>query len=174
MGTVEIPTGKLDEGLALCAENIRRLVRDVHVLLQDSSVAHATVFAIIACEELAKHSELRKAKRSATADSVLVNELLFRGRDAHQLKQDLARKLVPEHVDVLAPAAFDDSHFNPEFFHTEDTEVSNQLRLDCLFVNWDRKGGKWVHGAVIEGDRLRKFVHDVLDALDDLESNLRT
>jgi AbiV family abortive infection protein len=165
MSNVEIPVNQLDRGLGLCAENIRRFIEDVDLLLEHSSTLHATALAIFASEELAKYSELRKAKQSATGQTASVDARLFR---SHQHKQELARALIPKDALILSPAAFDAEAFDSRDFQTEDVEVSPALRLDCVFVDW--QDGEWAYGSTVEVDRLKQFTQAILGVLKALES----
>ena len=92
-GKIEIPVSQIDIGLGLCAKNTRRFVEDVDILLENSSILHATALAIFAAEELVEYSELRKAKISATDPNGKVDGRLFWN---HPYKQELAKDLLPK------------------------------------------------------------------------------
>jgi hypothetical protein len=103
----EIPTNKIDDGLRLCDRNIRQFVKDVRILKKESSDYHAIALAIFAFEELAKYSELKKAKESATQSTVKIDKRLLGGPGAHSYKQNIARKLIPSEAMIVMLAAFD-------------------------------------------------------------------
>jgi AbiV family abortive infection protein len=159
-----IPVNKLNEGLRVCANNIRRFLLDIERLVQDVSDWHAVALAIFAFEELAKYSELKRAKEAATSSIVRVDRRLFW---SHKYKQEIARKLVPLDAVELFPAGFNRQAFNSTFWNMETISVSPSLRLDCVFVNWEN--GEWTHGSPILPERLKSFCKAILDALNHLE-----
>lgn len=155
--------------MRLCARNIRRFINDIRILLNDTSDWHAIAFAVFAFEELAKYSELKKAKESGTEGVVMVDERLFGiGKNPHWYKQDIASRLIPQEAMTLIPAGFDPAYFDSGF-QTESVEVSPRLRLDCVFVDW--RDGQWVHGSPVIPDRIRGFANAILDVLNKLESS---
>jgi AbiV family abortive infection protein len=162
----EIPADKIGDGLRLCDRNIRQFAKDVRILLKESSDYHAIALAIFAFEELAKYSELRKAKESATQGTVKIDKRLLGGPGAHRYKQDIARKLIPPEAMIVMPAAFDPAHFDSKHFMTEDVKVSPTLRLDCVFVNWKEEEGRWDLGCPVLPDQIRKFTDAILDELE--------
>jgi AbiV family abortive infection protein len=166
MSKIKIPVAQVDTGLRLCAQNIRRFIEDTSALLERSSLIHATALAIFAVEELAKYSELKKAKMLTTGSNLRVDSRLFK---RHEYKQKLAKSLLPKDALILSPAYFAAKYFDPKYFQTEDVEVSDALRLDCIFVNW--KDGKWVYGSNAESNRLKRLAQNVLDTLTKLESS---
>ena len=164
MSKTEIPVSQIDIGLGLCAKNIRRFVEDVDILLDNSSILHATALAIFACEELAKYSELKRARTSTDGPVISVDSRLFSN---HPYKQKLAGELLPKDALVLSPAAFDAASFDSRCFQTEDVGVSPMLRLDCVFVDWKDNG--WVFGSTIQINRLKQFAQSILEVLNELE-----
>jgi len=162
----EIPTNKIDDGLRLCDRNIRQFVKDAHILMKESSDYHAIAFAIFAFEELAKYSELKKAKESATQSTVKIDKRLLGGREAHRYKQNIARKLIPPEAMIVMPAGFDPAGFDSKGFTTEDVEISPPLRLDCLFVNWKEEEGTWDLGCPVLPDQIKKFTDAILNELE--------
>jgi len=162
---VEIPVSQLGIGLGLCAKNIRRFVEDADILLENSSILHATALAIFASEELAKYSELKQAKKLATGTTASVDARLFWN---HSYKQKLAGELIPKDALVLSPALFGAEFLDSRLFQTEDIEASHTLRLDCVFVNWKETG--WVYGSTVQTGRLKQFTQNILDVLGKLES----
>jgi AbiV family abortive infection protein len=167
MSNIEIPVSQIDIGLGLCAVNIRRFVEDVNILLENSSILHATALAIFAVEELAKYSELKKAKISATGPNAQVEKRLFY---LHEYKQELAKEFLPKDALILSPAVFDAGVFDSKVFQTEGVGVSDATRLECIFVDW--KDGHWIYGASVQISRLRQLTQYVLDTLTKLESSL--
>jgi AbiV family abortive infection protein len=163
--TVEIPVSKIGEGLRLCANNIRRFINDVRILLKEPSEWHAIASVIFAFEELAKYSELKKAKNCASQDVVTVDKRLFY---SHKYKQKIAERLIPQGTMILSDAYFDPNYFDSQFFQTESVEASPRLRLDCVFVNW--RDGHWVHGTPVIPQRIETFTEAILEALNQLES----
>jgi AbiV family abortive infection protein len=175
MSSTEIPVTQLDTGLKICAANIRQFVKDVDILLENSSIFHATTLAIFAVEELAKYSELERVKRLANGPTVQVDDRLFR---SHPYKQGLAKKLISNEAWILAPAVFEPAYFDSKYFDSRyfatgsskpEVTVSPTLRLDCSFVNW--KDGGWVYGSGIQMDRLKQFAENILDVLAEFESS---
>jgi len=166
MSKVEIPVSQLGIGLQLCAKNIRRFVEDVDILLENSSILHATALAIFASEELAKYSKLKQAKKLAAGATASVDARLFWD---HAYKQKLAGELIPKDALVLSPAVLGAEFFDSRCFQTEDVGVSNALRLDCVFVNWKETG--WVYGSAVQIGRLKQFTQGILDVLSKLESS---
>jgi len=166
---MRIPTSMLDEGLRLCANNIRRFVLDNYLLMRDASDWHALASAIFAFEELAKYSELKLAKESATCAEVEIDTRLFRD---HKYKQDIATKLLPPNAVELFPPHFDRKFFSSIYFDTEGTAVSPELRLDAVFVNW--KDGQWVHGSPFLPERMKNFIDGILNCLNRLETEYQS
>ena len=162
----EIPTDKIGDGLRLCDRNIRQFAKDVRILLKESSDYHAIALAIFAFEELAKYSELRKAKESATHSSVKIDKRLLGGPGAHRYKQEIARKLIPPKAMIVMPSLFDPARFDSKYFMTDDVEVSPTLRLDCIFVNWKEEEERWDLGCPVLPAQITKFTDAILDALE--------
>jgi len=164
MSMIEIPAKKLDEGLRLCAQNIRSFIKDSHLLLKGSSGWHAVALVIFAAEELAKYSELKKAMESASVDVVKIDERLFL---SHHYKQEIARKLIPRDTMVILPKDLVLS-FLPGAIQTEQVEVSPRLRTECMFLDW--KDGEWNLGAPLETSRIRRLADAIMTALNRLEA----
>jgi len=160
----KIPINRLDEGIRLCANNIRRFLQDVELLLKNSSEWHAIAMAIFAYEEIAKYAELKKAKSTATSDSVEICSRLFYD---HEYKQDIAYELIEDNESVVLLA---ESDLLPHF-QTEKVEVKPKLRLDCLFVDWCEKNEQWRHGQPYLPSNIRRFKEEIAKALDRLQSN---
>jgi AbiV family abortive infection protein len=133
--------------------------------MQAASDWHALAMAIFAFEELAKYSELKLAKQSATGDEVEINDRLFKD---HKYKQDIARRLLPPDVVDLFPAGYGRQRYGESWYDMESTMVSPDLRLDAVFVNW--KDGQWVVGAPFLPERLKNFVDEIINALNKLET----
>jgi AbiV family abortive infection protein len=133
--------------------------------MRDGSNWHALAAAIFAFEELAKYSELRSAKKSATSAEVEVDERLFKD---HKYKQDKARQLLPSEAVDLFPAGFDRQLYDQSWFDMQTTTVTPSLRLDAVFVNW--KEGHWIHGTPFLPERLKSFVDEILNCLHRLET----
>lgn len=165
-GVTEIPISTIDDGLRLCDRNIRQFAKDVRVLLRESSDYHAIAMAIFAFEELAKYSELRKAKESGTENSVKVDKRLLGGPEAHIYKQKIASKLIPPEAMIVMPAGFDPAYFDSKYFMTVDVRVSPPLRLDCLFVNWKEEERTWDLGCPVIPDQIMKFTDAILNELE--------
>jgi AbiV family abortive infection protein len=164
---VEIPTSKIDDGLRICDRNIRQFVKDARILLKESSDYRAIALAIFAFEELAKYSELKKAKESATESTVKIDRRLLGGPGAHSYKQNLARKLIPPEAMIVMAAAFDPAHLT-KYFMAEDVKVSPILRLDCIFVNWKEEEGTWDLGCPVLPNQITNFTDAILNELERL------
>ena len=168
--TVTIPRDKLQEGMNLCAKNIRAYLKEIQLILGDPHDYyswHGVVLAIFGLEELSKYSELKRAKDSAKTNKVEIDSRLFGGRESHEYKQDLARKLVGEEDMKLISAKW----FKPDLRIT-DVEISPELRLNCAFVNWKVKSGEWVVGTPLVPSKLSNLVRDIAKALESLENVL--
>lgn len=153
---------RLQEGMRLCARNIRSYLQGVQLLLEHSHDLgdwHAVILAIFAFEELAKFAQLKEAKEKATTDKVEIDDRLFRD---HEYKQELARKLIDEESRKLI-----DEASLPPAFRGETVEISPLLRLDCAFVDW--KDDQWIHGAPLIPNNLRRFKESIAQALCSLE-----
>jgi len=160
-----IPVNKLQEGMNLCARNIRGYLQDVQKLLDnphDYSEWHAVMLAIFAFEELAKYYELKKAKEEAATnkvDKVEMDDRLFRN---HEYKQELARELIDkDFIRLIDEASL------PPGFRGETVEISHRLRLDCAFVDW--RDDQWIHGTPLMPSNLRKLKESIALALLSLE-----
>jgi len=169
MDYYEIPVQKLDEGLKLCAKNIRRFKKDVEVLLKSASDWHAIALAIFACEELGKYRALLEAKKTASGGTGQVNKLIFGfgGRRSHEHKMQLAQKLLPAQALTLIPRYVISSTHDPIII--DKVEVSAPVRLACLFVDWNPETRDWDFGTPISRDHLIGLVDAVIAALNKLE-----
>lgn len=171
--TLRIPVSKLEFGLNCCARNIRDLALDAETLLgreypTRESHAHAIALAIFALEELAKYSEIKKAKQTATGDTVEIDERLFR---SHDYKQKIAQELVPEDARVLFAENFVREHLLPDSDKTERIDVSPRQRTVCLFLDWNKKLAEWSLGIPVDTTLVSKLIKAIRDALVKLESN---
>jgi AbiV family abortive infection protein len=136
--------------------------------MRDGSGWHAIAMSIYALEELAKYFQLLAAKKSATGSTLELDERLFgRERGSHKYKIEIGRKLIPQEAMNIFPKSFDPVYFDPKHFKSEDTFISEALRLETLFVDW--KDGKWVHGTPILAERIKNFTDEILNALVKLE-----
>ena len=161
-----IPLGRLEEGLDLCAQNVRDFVLDAKNLLSNGHGYHAVALAIFAFEELGKYSELKRLGEESAkigASSLKVKDDLFR---LHNYKQDIAKQLVPADTMILIPRYFSDTYFSPKYFGTKEVMVEPNLRLECVFVDW--LNGDWRYGTPHEPERLKKFLNAIIDALNKL------
>mgnify|MGYP001055837129 CR=1 FL=1 len=162
-----ISVSKLQEGMNLCARNIKSYLQDVQLLLdpnnpRDFSEWHAVMLAIFAFEELAKYNELNKAKEKAAINKVDKVEMDDRLFWSHKYKQELARKL----IDKESIRLIDKASLLPDF-RGETVEISHRLRLDCAFVDW--RDGQWIHGTPLIPNNLREFKESIAQALLSLE-----
>ena len=161
-----IPLTRLQEGLKLCAQNIRDFVVDARQILLKGHGYHAVALAIFAFEELGKYSELKRLGEESSktgTSNVTVKDALFR---SHDCKQEIAKKLLPADAMSLIPAYFSDIYFSPKYFGTEEVRVESNLRLECVFVDW--LDGDWRYGTPHDTERLKKFLDAVMDELNKL------
>ena len=159
---VSISMDELRRGLRLCGGNVTRFVRDVDILLKDSSDWHAIAFAIFAFEELGRYKMLKDLQESTVEGStVMVNQSCLRN---HVYKQQVARGLMsPEETKL-----FDGSFWKAlgGNFRDADTFASHQVRMDCMYV--DLKNGKWDSGVPVNPELIRKFCASIISALNNL------
>jgi len=158
-----IPVDRLQEGMNLCARNIRGYLQDVQKLLDnphDCSDWHAVMLAIFAFEELAKFAQLKEAKARAATGNVEIDDQLF---SKHKYKQELAGKL----IDKKSLKLIDKTSLEPSF-RGETVTITPSLRLDCAFVDWEND--QWTHGTPLIPNNLRKFKESIAQALCSLET----
>ncbi len=158
-----IPVSRLQEGLKLCAQNVRDFVIDAEQVLLKGHGYHAVALAIFAFEELGKYSELKRLGEDAnktSAANLTVRDDLFR---SHDYKQNVAKQLIDRDAMILLPAYFDSAYFD-----TEEVAVEPNLRLECVFVDWLEKD--WRYGTPHDTERLRKFLNAIMEALSKLET----
>lgn len=135
-------------------DNVSRYVRDARLLLNDSSVEHATLLAMYAAEELGKASLLcQSLEKSKPA----VNLRLFQGSRAHKVKMDEARRLVGDSV-LLQSSVFGRARL-PFILGAPEVEATPELRMDCTFV--DFREGNWKFGAPFATEHLDTFLGDL-------------
>lgn len=135
-------------------DNVSRYVRDARLLLNDSSVEHATLLAMYAAEELGKASLLCQ---SLEKGQPAVDLQLFRGSRAHEMKMDEARRLVGD--SVLLQSSIVGRARIPFILGAPEVEATPELRMDCTFV--DFREGKWKFGALFAKEHLDTFLGDV-------------
>ena len=171
MDYYEIPVQKLDEGLKQCAKNIRQFKKDVEVLLKSASNWHAIALAIFACEELGKYRALLEAKKIASGGIGKVDKLIFGfgGRRSHEYKMQLAQERLPAEALTLIPRYVISSAHDP--ITIDKVEASAQIRLTCLFLDWNPKTKDWDFGTPMNPDHLTGLVDAVIAALNKLETS---
>jgi AbiV family abortive infection protein len=161
-----IPVSRLQEGLKLCAQNVRDFVVDAENVLAKGHGYHAIALAIFAFEELGKYSELKRLGEDAnkiSAANLPVKDDLFR---SHDYKQNIAKQLIDPGTMILLPAYFDSAYFDSAYFDTEEVTIKSTLRLECVFVDWLEED--WRYGTPHDTERLRKFLEAIIEALNKL------
>ncbi len=170
-GYYEIPVQALTVGLRECAKNIRRFRKDIEILLKSSSYWHAIALAIFACEELGKYRALLEAKKTATGDTARVDKIIFgfRGRLSHEHKMRLAQEILPAEALTLVPRYVISPAHHPII--VEKVEASADMRLACLFLDWDQKTKEWTFGTPVSSDHVRRFAEAIIETLYNLETH---
>jgi AbiV family abortive infection protein len=150
MGTVSVSGEKMRQGIEMILRNVLQYVQDVKLLYMQGSFEHATLLAEYAAEELGKASLLFQTLQT---ESPSVDQRLFRGWEAHELKMKEARRLLGDSV-ILQSSVFGRAKL-PFILGAPEVEASPELRMDCTYV--DFREGEWKFGASFVKDHLVAF-----------------
>ena len=174
---IEIPIdNEIDSQLARIATNVRTLVTDSRILAKSSSCIHAAAVSVFALEELVKYQCLKEARKSAVAAGkprLEVDGHIFGfGRKAHDFKLNLAKtwKLIPDDAWEVHDAPFAAPAFGSPAFDVQRV-LDAQLRLESIFVDYDRTKNLWSSPPMIDADKLENSNNEILKALGKVESN---
>lgn len=145
---IYIPTTKLEEGAKLSIRNAENLLTEAALLLEKKYFARSTVLSILAYEEMAKsHFLYRKFRKGKTMSKQEWEELKKHGFKAQRAftilvnnicsRQTLIRRMLSADMSTMA-------------------KQSNNIRLACVYVNWDSNRQEWMFP--INDDQLRELV----------------
>jgi AbiV family abortive infection protein len=77
----QIPSDQLDEGIALCSRNARRLLKDADLLYSNRSYGHALALSVLALEEQGRKVMLMAIKRKVAEIDRELWRLMFRDHE---------------------------------------------------------------------------------------------
>jgi len=172
---IQIPIdNEFDSQLGQIAANVRRLVGDSRVLAGDHSQIHAAAMSVFALEELVKCQWLKEGRKSAVAAGKKILDVDGRifglGRKTHDFKLNLARewKLIPNDAWEVHQGYFSSQYFALPWFDTERV-LDAQLRMESIFVDYDRKKRVWINPPSVDADKLEHSNDSILKALEVIE-----
>jgi AbiV family abortive infection protein len=176
-GKIQIPVDQTNSQLDRIAANVRRLIADSRILVKDGSRNHAAAMSVFALEELVKYCHLKEERKAALAagqTNLDVDELIFgigHKPHEHKLKKAKEWQLIPDDAWEVHKGSFDSRNFSSRNFDT-DVVLSATLRIESIFVDWDRKSRCWFSPPNVEIEKLEYFNESVLKALNKAESEL--
>lgn len=159
---MKIPRNFFVELIEMCLLNSSQFLADARIIHSDrikSKYDHSVASIQFAVEEFGKAIILRQKLQESEEDVIEVPNNLFGGPRSHQLKEAKAWTILSPELRVLARKAFEPDCFDPEFFLTENVELSHKERLQCLFV--DFKDGMPTLGVAVESDMFVKLIEGV-------------
>jgi AbiV family abortive infection protein len=137
-----IPYNELEEGLRIILRNVNSLIDTASLLYNNKEFLHSAIFSITAIEEMAK-AHLLKANCNDRKDVPITQWDRItrgtRGRSAHLAK-------ITDFVKAL-PLGVDDIRKHPGVLADTIIELIARyhvrLKLHVLYVDWDKRLGKW-------------------------------
>ena len=146
--SVKIPLEEVNFGIGLILDNVLGLVEDARLILRESRTAHVVGLLELAIQELGKAELLRKGfdeqlKERMTwakeGKTITLRFVEIKGFYGHDIKHDAGVKLLSEYVTKVEQRKF--WPFSEGGFVGKDVSISERLRLEDFYVDWEN--GKW-------------------------------
>jgi AbiV family abortive infection protein len=133
-----IPQKDLEEGLRIIRRNIESLIDTSTLLNNNRKFLHSTIFSLLALEEMSKGQLLFEHYRKKT-DIPMTEWKRITGRKGHYEK--MIRYL--ETLQVNPEAVREHPEITTREIIELTTEYYVRLKLNVLYVNWDKRLCKW-------------------------------
>jgi AbiV family abortive infection protein len=133
-----IPQKDLEEGLRIIQRNVASLIDTATLLNNNRKFLHSAIFSILALEEMAKGQLLFEHHRKKI-DIPMTEWNRITGRKGHYEKMIGYLRTLPVNPEAVRE--------HPEITTQEIIELTAEyhvrLKLNVLYVNWDKRLIKW-------------------------------
>lgn len=159
----QIPSDQLDEGIALCSRNARRLLKDADLLYSNRSYGHALALSVLALEEQGRKVMLVAVKRKVAEIDRELWRMMFRDHGQklamtfNIFTQSLKVKPPPEELERIYRHILDAVAMKNRGLYVDFFKGSWHSPFDADMKRAAKPLLPWVKDVILNTDRWLRF-----------------